>query len=418
MSEAETQHIATLLPQSSVAIYSTDKETLEAGRDLPGDWRFARVSVQVEEGDLDSAISAYQDLKSPNLIIIQTEKLDETFTQKLGDLAECCAEGTNAIVIGPVNDVYLYRQLIDMGVSDYLVKPVDTGMLSEVIAGTLIEQIGVSGSRLIACIGAKGGVGTSSLVEAMGWSMAEILKQKTIIIDPSGGWSTHPVGIGFEPASTLAEAARAAENTDEDNLKRMIFQASERLMVLSTGGDVMLEPAIDTESLEGLLDNLMAKYPVVLVDLSGCPSDIKKTICSRANKIVVVTTATPPSLRLTRGLVQEIKDVRGNEDGDIHLVLNMEGFSSTYELGKADIQKALGLKADMVLPFDPKVFVGVECEERNMTTDKDGKALLEKHILPFLSQLLDLELEQASVGQASAKSGFLGRLLGKMGSKK
>ena len=115
------QGTAVLLPESSVAVFSKDQETLASARTLETDWRFARVVVGVEEGGIDSAILSYQEFESSDLLIIQTETMDDSFTAKLEELASHCDEGTAAIVIGPENDVNLYRKLIDMGISDYLV---------------------------------------------------------------------------------------------------------------------------------------------------------------------------------------------------------------------------------------------------------------------------------------------------------
>lgn len=420
MSEADTQLTATLLPGASVAVYSTDRETLESARLISDDWRFARVAVYVEEGDVGSAIAKYADAVSPNLIIIQTDTIDDGFTDKLDDLAENCAEGTNAIVIGPVNDVYLYRKLIDMGVSDYLVKPLDTAMLSEVIAKTLVDQIGVAGSRLVACIGAKGGVGTSSVLEALSLASAELLGQKTIVVDPSGGWSTHPVGIGYEPSSTLSEAARAASNDDEEGLKRLIHKVSDKMMVLSSGGEVMLDQPIDKAGMEVLLDTLMARYPVVYVDLSTCDTEIKKIVCARANKIVMCSSAVLPSLRLARTLLQELKDLRGGSGDDVHVVINMQGLSPNNEMKKADIEKALEISPSLYLPFDPKTFISVECADQNFASDKDGIILLKNQIVPFLKNVLRIgnSGQEAAVKDAGDKNaGLLGGLLGKLGSK-
>ena len=48
MSEAENQAIATLLPSSTVAVFSKDQETLQSARDVEQDWRFARAWVVKE----------------------------------------------------------------------------------------------------------------------------------------------------------------------------------------------------------------------------------------------------------------------------------------------------------------------------------------------------------------------------------
>jgi pilus assembly protein CpaE len=179
-----------LLPKATVDLFLKDKPTLEAARALQDDWRFARVTVRVHEGDVEAAIKLYSGAASPDIIMIETDTTDESFIGRLGELSANCEETTSAIVIGPVNDVNLYRSLTAMGVSDYLVRPVPLDTLSEVIAGNLIEKLGTAGSRLIAAIGAKGGVGTSSIAQILAMASSDTLGQKTLLIDGAGG---HPI---------------------------------------------------------------------------------------------------------------------------------------------------------------------------------------------------------------------------------
>ena len=417
MSDAENQATHILLPSSTVAVYSKDQETLQAARDLENDWRFARVNVQDEEGDVEAAIEAYQDVSSPTLIIIQTDTIDESFTERLEVLAGNCQEGTSAIVIGPDNDVNLYRRLIDMGVSDYLVRPVSTEDLSTVIAKALVEKIGVTGSRLIAVVGAKGGVGASIISEALACSLSDIVGQKTILLDTSGGWSTLSVGLGFEPSTTLSEAVRAAENNDEDSLKRMLHMASDKLHVLATGGDVMLEPTVNAEQLESLLDMLMVKYPIVVADLSQSSEVLQKAVLTRANQILITATPTLPALRLARSLMHEIKEVRGGEDEDISLIINMQGQASGNEVSKADIQKAMEFPVAAYLPYDAKMFLGNESESRKLTDDKAARALIQNTLLPVVKKSLNTEMPENENDEAASDGGLLGSVLGKLKAK-
>lgn len=413
MSDAENAATHILLPNSTVAVYSKDQSTLQAARDLVNDWRFARVNVQDEEGDVEDAIAAYADVSSPELIIIQTETIDESFTARLEALAGNCTEGTSAIVIGPDNDVNLYRALIDMGVSDYLVRPVATEDLSKVISKALVEKIGVTGSRLIAVMGAKGGVGASIISEALACGLSEIIGQKTMLLDTSGGWSTLSVGLGFEPSTTLNEAVRAAENNDEDSLKRMLHMVSEKLSVLATGGDVMLEPTVNAEQLEKLLDMLMVKYPLVVVDVSQSSKALQKAVLTRANQILVTSTPTLPALRLARSLIGEIKEVRGGEEEDISLIINMQGQAAGNEVSKSDIQKALEFPVAAYLPYDAKMFLGNESESRKLTDDKAARSLIQSVLLPVVKKSLTTEIP-ANDEDGDSDGGFLGNLLGKL----
>ena len=419
MSDADNQATSILLPGSGVAIYSKDQNTLQAARDLENDWRFARVNVQDEEGDVELAIESYQDVQSPELIIIQTDTIDNSFIERLEVLAGSCDEGTSAIVIGPDNDVNLYRSLIDMGVSDYLVRPVSSKVLAEVVAKALVEKIGVTGSRLIAVVGSKGGVGASVISEALACGLADIWSQKTMLIDTAGGWSTLSVGLGFEPSTTLSEAVRAAENNDEDSLNRMIHKVSERLSVLATGGDVMLEPTVNAEQLEGLIDTLMAKYPVLVVDLSQSSELLQRTVLARANQILVTTTPTLPALRLARSLLQEVREVRGGDDESVSLIVNMQGQAAANEVSKKDIEKAMEFSVAAYLPYDAKLFLGNESESKKLTDDAGARALIEKSLLPVVKKTVAVsaDAENDNNEDDSLFGGLLGNLKGKLKTK-
>lgn len=417
MSNVDDQSLSVLLPEASVAVFSTHKDTLAAARVLSEDWRFARVQIEATEGDVVSAAALYEGVASPDVVIVQTDTIDESFPAKLESLASNCSENTAAIVIGPVNDVYLYRKLIDMGVSDYLVRPVETKILAAVIAKTLIERKGASGSNLIAFAGAKGGVGTSALAAAAAWGVSDLMEQKTILLDAAGGWSAHSVGFGFEPSATLNAAARAAAGSDEDSLKRMLFKASEKLSVLSTGSDGMLAPPVGDTQFETLIEILMAKYPVVIVDLSQATPDVLRAVASRANQVIVVSTPTLPSLRLARSLIHEMKDLRGKDDKGIDMIVNMQGFASGHEVSRKDIESAMEMKVSTVIPFAPKSFVGTESEGKKLSSTSEGMAIVRTQVLPVLQKILDADIAGDDMDQ-KPQGGFLGSLLGKFSSKK
>lgn len=416
MSEVDQQATAILLPQSTVAVFSTDPETLNAAKNASNDWRFARVKISAEEGDIQTAISTYQNMPAPDLIIVQSDSIDESLTDGLGELAGHCEEGTAAIVIGPVNDVNLYRELIDMGVSDYLVRPLESKILADVIARTLVDKLGVTGSRLIAFMGAKGGVGTSVLAQATAWGVADILEQKTLLVDGAGGWSSTSVGMGFEPSTTLAEAAKAAANDDEDSVARMMFKAADNLKVLASGGDVMLGSAIASGQMEELVSMLLIKHPVVVVDLSNASPSLKRAIVTRANQVVVVSTPILSSLRLARSLVQEVSDIRGGQVSDVELIINMQGLDAANEVPKAEIEKAMGLKISSVIPFNGKLFMKCEAQAKKLIAEAQGLDIVTSELLSIVKKVLSINPAKSSGGERKSK-GFLDNMFSKLKSK-
>lgn len=403
MSEIENQATDTLLPSASVSVFSTDSDTLESIAALAEDWRFARVKVNTTEGGVDAAIAAFQADGATDIIIIQTDEIDDSFTERLGELSSYCDEGTSAVVIGPVNDVYLYRQLIEMGVSDYLVRPIKPDILKDVIAKALIQRLGVSDSRLIAFVGSKGGVGTSCIAQICGWISSEKMGHKTLLMDAAGGWSPFSVGIGFDPSASLSEIARTVEAQNEDALERMFFEASDKLSILASGSDAMLDPSVSAAQYEGVIDNLMVKSPVVMVDLSGAEASVKKMVLSRAHQIVMVTMPTVTSLRFCRGLLKEISDIRGGESDDISLVVNQAGLAKSYEVSQADIGAALEFSPSVSIPYLPSLFLQYESEIRGLLSDKEGCTFIDG----FLSMLQKSISNQVETEEDEEDSGFL-----------
>lgn len=417
MSETTNTETAVLLPTATVDLFIKDKATAEAARSLVDDWRFARVTVSVEEGDVESAIQAYKSATSASLVIIETDTTDESFTARLGELSQYCAEGTQAIVIGPVNDVNLYRNLTSMGVSDYLVRPVPLATLSEVIAKSLIAQLGASGSRLVAVIGAKGGVGTSSLAQIYALALSEKMGQKTFLLDAAGGWSTLSIGLGFEPVAKISEAARHAGNKDLDSMKRMIAKVSDKLSVLATGTEAMMDPMIEGEDYEALIDLLMTSYPVVIVDLSAAKPSLKKAVLAKSHQIILAATPTLPSLRAARTLIQEIKVMQGGSLHGLDLVITMAGLFASKEVPKQDIKTVMGREPAAIIPFDPKIFMGAEAEGKKVTEMKGGEELLAL-MLPLAEKIVKAGNMKADLDAKSSKDkGLFDQVINKLKSR-
>src|SRR5439155_1399277 len=66
---------------------------------------------------------AYRTAPTPNVIILETEGRGRILAG-LDRLAKVCDSGTRVVVIGRVNDVTLYRELVRRGVSDYVIVPI------------------------------------------------------------------------------------------------------------------------------------------------------------------------------------------------------------------------------------------------------------------------------------------------------
>jgi pilus assembly protein CpaE len=402
---------ATLLPASRVDFYVLDDATAETAGQLSSDWRFARVGVQVNKAGIEAAITAYGQYASPDMVIIETNDIGEGFIQQLGQLAGVCAAGTDAVIVGPMNDVHLYRDLVGMGVRDYLVRPVGADDLVKVIAKAIIDKHGLSGSRLVAVLGAKGGVGCTSVSQLLAWSLAESFKQKTMLMDATGSAGSLGISFGIEPAASFTESLRVGASGSEDDMKRIVQSATDQLALLVCGGESMLTDSPDPDSYETLVNRVMHKYPVVVLDLSGASPSVLKRMLSRANHVVVVTTPLLPSLRNCRTLLGEVKSLRqGFKEFDV--VINMRGMAGSEEIDVKDIKAALDLEPAIKIPYAPRIFSGAEAAGKPAGKNKAAADIMAS--LDALAQrIAGLGEKTDDAGKKEAPRGFLKMLKGK-----
>lgn len=395
-----------LLPNARIDVFALDAGTSETARKLADDWRFARVQIDVVDGGMESAIERYSSVASPELILIETNDISDAFTGQLESLAGVCTEGTDAVVIGPTNDVHLYRSLVGMGVRDYLVRPVGDDDLVAVIAKSLVEKRGLDGSRLVAVMGAKGGVGTSTIAQSLAWLMAEDLKQKTVLLDGAGTRGTTGVPFGIEPSIGFSEGVRIAQSGSEDDLKRIIQSATDHLSMMVFGSEPLLTESPDADSVEALLDRIMKTYPVVVMDLSGASPNVQKRVIARAAEVVIVSTPHLTALRNGRALVNEIKHLRNGLTA-VDFVINKQSMPSADEVPVGDIKTLLDIEPAAKIAYAPKAFMSAEMTGKPVGSTK---ADVLKDLLPLAKKAAGLS------GAVSAKKeeGFsLRKLLGK-----
>ena len=128
------EHIAPA-PRVSVQAFCDTVESAAAIQSAGEDRRMAKAHLRIQMGGLTAAIEAYRSSPTPNVIILESESRGEDILAGLDELAHVCDAATRVIIIGRMNDVTLYRELVRRGVSDYLIMPVDTLQVVRAVCG-------------------------------------------------------------------------------------------------------------------------------------------------------------------------------------------------------------------------------------------------------------------------------------------
>src|SRR5262252_7689738 len=121
---AVEEHIAPA-PRVSVQAFCETVETAAAVQSAGEDRRLGKAHLKIQMGGMTAAAEAYRSAPTPNVIVLEADARNSILTE-LDQLATVCDPGTRVVVIGRINDVTLYRELVRRGVSDYLIAPVST----------------------------------------------------------------------------------------------------------------------------------------------------------------------------------------------------------------------------------------------------------------------------------------------------
>ncbi|MFY8153388.1 MAG: AAA family ATPase [Hyphomicrobiales bacterium] len=339
--------------------------TLQAFCETPGvaatmqaaiaDRRMDKAHARIHMGGPAAAVEAFRSAPTPNIIVLETVADASSLIGHLDTLSESCDAGTKVIVIGHVNDVQLYRDLIRRGVSEYLIAPLGTldvlKTLSELYVAPGARNLG----RIIAVMGAKGGVGASTVSHNVAWAIARNLDASTVIVDLDIAYGTAGLDFNQDPPQGIAEAVFAPERLDANMLDRLLSRCSDNLALLAA--PAMLDRTLDLpeDAFEQLFDLLRATVPCVVLDVPHVWSGWVRRALISSDEIVVVAGPELASLRNAKNLIDLARANRPNDAGP-KLVLNKVGMPKRPEIDAAEFSKALGIDVLTSIPFDAQLF--------------------------------------------------------------
>ena len=360
------------IPRISIQAFCEEASTAEALQAATTDRRLAKSHVSVHMGGAPAAVAHYLESPTPNLIIIETTLPRAQMVAELDRLAESCDAGTKVVVIGHVNDVVLYRELMKRGVSEYLIAPIGPMQFIESMSNLYNNPDTDPVGNVIAFIGAKGGVGSSTVCHNAAWAMSEILKSNVVVADLDLAFGTTGLDFNQDPVQGIAEALQSPERLDEVLLDRLLTKCSERLSIFAAPVVLDRDYDISADSCDIVLDIVRQNVPFVAVDLPHTWTPWVKRVLLQADEIVITAVPDLANLRNAKNLVDLLKQSRNN-DGPPHLVLNMAKTPKRPEISVKEFSAALDLKPTQVIEFDSETF-GLAANNGQMIEEFSGKA--------------------------------------------
>jgi pilus assembly protein CpaE len=343
------------VPRVSIQVFCESPNVAATVSAAISDRRMAKAHIKLNMGGAPAAVEAYKSAPTPNVIVLEAPAGRDALIEQLEELAQYCDTGTKVVVLGKLNDIVLYRQLTARGVSEYLVAPFDVvdfvQAMSQLFRAPGAKPLG----RVIAVVGAKGGVGASTVAHNLAWSLASLTEMATIIADFDLAFGTAGLDYNQDPPQGVAEAVFAPERVDTVLVDRLLSKCGDHLSLLAAPATLDRVLDFGESSFDSLIDAMRASTPWIVVDVPHIWSAWARRILISADEVIVIASPDLANLRNAKNLIDNVKSARLN-DAPPRLVLNGVGMLKRPEIAAVEFAKAVEIGPTVVILHDAKLF--------------------------------------------------------------
>ncbi|MBN2971293.1 hypothetical protein JW805_04600 [Roseomonas aeriglobus] len=375
---------------------------------------------KVNKGGLRNAVQTLSVSASPNILFVDLSESGDPLND-INALAEVCEPGTIVIAAGQVNDVRLYRDLVASGIQDYLLKPLHADQIRESLtqAQAMLNAPRQADTAAVerphcaaAVIGARGGVGASTMATSLAWLLSSSAKRTTALLDLDVHFGTGALSLDLEPGRGLTDAIENPSRIDGLFIERAMVRASDSLAVLSAEAPINAPIITDGAAFYQLQEEMRGAFEHTVVDM---PRSMLVNHPHLLNDIQVAVVVTDFTLAAARDTIRILAWFKSNAPATrVILVANRVQPAAVLEISRKDFEGSIERKVDFVIPFDAKIAAQAAKLGKSLAEAAKGQ----KTFAP-LTQLAEQIAEYADV-DASATAGGKAKasgesLIGKLG---
>ena len=340
-------------PRDQFLAFVNDQATHDVVDQVVGELMLPHASLR--KGDARAAVRHLGEHRSPKLLLIDLSGSEMPLSD-INALADVCEPGVTVVAIGEKNDCVLFRDLLQHGVSDYLVKPITPSLLHRAVLAATDQTVSVKGGaklgKLVAVMGTRGGAGTTMIASSLAWLIAEERRRRVALVDLDLQFGTVALALDLEPSHGLREALENPNRIDGLLMDRILVQHSERLFVLSAEESPDETLLLDYAALELLLTELRSKFHYVVVDLPRTPNPCTQQVVQTATDLLLVTDLSLAGMRDTMRFAGLMPTV--NASCQQLVIANRVGEHRQGEMPRQEFEKGINRKVDFSLPFDSR----------------------------------------------------------------
>ncbi|MEM8569601.1 MAG: P-loop NTPase [Pseudomonadota bacterium] len=304
----------------------------------------------IRKGGLNTALRLLGVAPLPKFLVVDIE--NEPLEEACKVLNEIARMGSLVVAVGTTNDVDYFRAVMRAGVRDYLVKPLTSDKLGAVLAD--LENPSEDGQllgRLVGVMGARGGVGASTMAINLAWIMSERLNRRAALVDMDIYTGSIALALDMEPTRGLREAFDDPKRVDQVFLQNAMEKVGKGLHVLATEEALDDQVQMSDDKMSLLAQTMHANFDTSILDLPRRFVLREAGLLAKCHEFVLVAEPTLQSLRDTN----RIKNFLAlcNREARVHVILNR--VTPQCELTVKEFEEGLEASVRCTFPIERKM---------------------------------------------------------------
>lgn len=175
--------------------------------------------------------------------------------------------------------------------------------------------------RIITVYGAKGGVGTSTVVTNLAIAIREVTKAKVAIVDGSLQFGDVGVLLNLSSQRSIVDAVEQIEDLDEEFLSGLLITHSSGVKALLSPPKPEMAELVTTDHLVTILEKLQLIFDYIVIDTWTSLQEPTLTLFDLSDRIILLTTTEITAIKNTKTFF-EVTEALTYEPEKILLVLN------------------------------------------------------------------------------------------------
>ncbi|MBR0750871.1 AAA family ATPase [Bradyrhizobium jicamae] len=355
-------------------------------------------NLSIRRGTIRNAIKMLETDTEISALVTDISGIDDPFTE-LERLAGVCPPDVRVALIGESREITFYRELMEIGLTEYLPRPLTRDMVLDQLRPKLLGDVAPSpdrGGHVVSICGAQGGAGATSIAINLALQIAETTKAKVALLDLHLQGGETAVMLGVQPGPGLRIALENPMRADTLFLERAAIDVNERVCLISADEELDAQLDITEAGVRHVLGLLRQRFNYIVVDVPvPFPPSIHPVI-TLSRHVLVLLEAEVTGLRNAHALRTAVTNIAGKDR--VFTLLNRADRAGG--LPRATMVKALGAEPDMVIPDLGK----------GMTQAVNLGIPALKHVSGLRRHLAPIVREITGVG--ADRKGMLRRLLG------